>query len=228
MRVGCLDSNTERHPHIQKNFDGDIESRSSTVRNSDSSKASTRQNMAFILKENLKTLQDPEVYREYKLNKKVYFDIMSISPTIAIFTFFQATRFSIQYVADESPLFVVAHIMTYLCVIIFWPYFISQCVIYWTPPSERRPSFLYRTSEYILYSFFSGRIEDLLLILYSFAMGFILLARVQAGQCESSAMWESQRYITVLYNTLIYTPVYSPPPTYSLVLLFRIPTCFFD
>jgi hypothetical protein len=139
----------------------------------------------------------------YKLNKKNYCDIMSILPTIAIFIFFIATRFSIQYVFDESPFFLVADILVYLCIIIFSPYVISRCVIYRTPPSERRRSLLYRSSEYILHSFFSGGIEDLLLISFIFAMGFILLARVLAGQCESSAMWESQRYFAVLYNTFI-------------------------
>jgi hypothetical protein len=209
MRVGCLDGNTERLPHIQENLDSDIESPSSTIRNSNSSEAYTRQNMAFMLTENLKTLQDPEVYKEYKLSKKVYFDIMAIFPTIIIFCFFLATRFSLQYVADESPLFLVAHILTYFCIIIFWPYFGSHCVIYWTP-SERRPSFLYRTSEYILHSFFSGQIEDFMLIGWILAMGFILLAQVLAGQCESSSKWESQRYFTV-YIIPLYLCIFPSP-----------------
>jgi hypothetical protein len=34
---------------------------------------------------------------------------------------------------------------------------------------------------------------------------------------------------SLLYIILLsYTSVYSPPPTYSLVLFFRTPTCFFD
>jgi hypothetical protein len=206
MRVGCLDSNTERPPHIQENLDSDIESPPSTKRNSDSAEACTSLNMAFTLKENLKILQDPEVYREY--------NFMSVLPTIAIFDFFLATRLSIQYVAEESPFFLVAHILLYLCMIIFLPYFISHCVLYSPPPSscERRRSLLYRSSEYILHSFFSGRIEDLLLIGFVFSMGFTLIARVLAGQCESSAMWESQRYFTVLYNTFILYPCIFPSP----------------
>lgn len=146
-----------------------------------------------ILRSNLKKLKDPEVFREYESSKKSYFNIISMIPTLVIIHIFVAVRYNWSHIADESPFFSVAHALLFVCIIVFWPYMISHCIIYSTV-KEKRDGLPYRISKYILRSFFGGRIEDILLIFGTLSMGFTLLSRVFHGQCESTTdFWESQR-----------------------------------
>jgi hypothetical protein len=138
-------------------------------------------------------LQDPEVYREYKLSKKNYFDFISIVPSLTVCAIFTASRFNWSEMFDGCPYFLVANLLVIVANLIFWPYFVSLGLIYFTS-KDRREHLSYIRSEYIVHSVFGGKIEDVLLICSSIAFGFLLLARVLTGQCDSNVTeWESQR-----------------------------------
>jgi hypothetical protein len=48
-------------------------------------------------------------------------------------------------------------------------------------------------------------------------------------ESNGATTWTTWHWYKPFYIILVsYTPVYSPPPTYSLVFLFRTPMCFFD
>jgi hypothetical protein len=145
------------------------------------------------LRENLQILQDPEVYKEYILSKKNYFDLVSIVPSLVITVLFVSARFNLSHITNGGPFFLVAHILVIICMIIFWPFFFSHCVIYCTS-KDKCERLIYKISYYIVHSTFGGQIEDILCILSTISVGFILLARVLEGQCNSTTdVWESQR-----------------------------------
>jgi hypothetical protein len=150
-------------------------------------------NKVFSLKENLNILDDPAAFQEYRSSKKSNFEILTIMPTIIILHIFFATRYNWEYIGNDGPFFLVAHVVVFVCIFIFYCHFISHCIIYGTC-KEKRERLSYRMSEYILLSGFGGRIEDSICIFSTLSVGFILLAKVMKGQCESTTkIWESQR-----------------------------------
>lgn len=189
MRVNPVGHSNSVNVTVEKNLFVDVESLSPPKRPSFSDKYLTSLN----LREQLQILQDPEVFLEYKLSKKKSFDLKSIIPSLLVCVIFFAARFSWSHITNGGPFFLVAHVLLIICNVIFWPYFISLCTIYFTS-EDRRDQLPYIRSEYIVQFTFGGQIEDLLLILASLSFGFILLARVLKGQCDSNVTeWESQR-----------------------------------
>jgi hypothetical protein len=137
-------------------------------------------NQVFSLRVHLKTFNDPEVFQEYKLSKKRYFDIMSIVPTATIFHIALATRYNwsrLPNSASSGSLFLVSDILVIINTVIFLIYFISHLTIHRNPKKEPRGS-LYKISDYILLSGFGGRIEDVICLICALHTGFCLLARV--------------------------------------------------
>jgi hypothetical protein len=132
----------------------------------------------FSLKENLKILDDPEAFQEYRSSKKSNFAILAVLPTIIILHMCIATRYNWEYIGNDGPFFLVAHVVVIVCMFIFHCYFISHCIIYGTC-KEKRERLSYRMSEYILVSGFGGRIEDLVCIFATLSVGFMLLARYE-------------------------------------------------
>lgn len=149
-------------------------------------------NNVFFVRAHLEILLDPLVFREYRLSKKRYFDMISILPSVLIFYVSTATRYNWSHIINNGPYFMTSYILIFIDTIVFWIYFISHCIIYYTP-SKRRERLRYKVSEYILLSSFGGRIEDILCITTTLSAGFCLLARVLKGQCENTTnIWESQ------------------------------------
>jgi dipeptide/tripeptide permease len=187
MRVNPVGHSNSVNVTVAENLFVDVESLTPPSRPSLSYLTSS------TLREQLKILQDPEVFREYKLSKKNHFDFISIIPSLLVSATFFAARFNWSHIVDGDPFFLVAHVLIIIFNVIFWPCFSSLCIIFFTS-KDRRNQLPYIRSAYIVHSTFWGRIEDLLLILASLSFGFILLARVLKGQCDSNVTeWESQR-----------------------------------
>lgn len=175
----CDDIDIENPPDIQEDSDAERKFRGS--------------NNVFFLRENLRILDDPKVFREYQSSKKRYFDCVSVIPTLIIIHISVATRYNWSHIASENPCFLVANVFIFVCVSGFWPFFTAHCIIYCTD-MEGRKHLPYRMSNYLLHSCFGGRIEDILCISATLFVGFGLLARVLSGQCESTTdIWNSQR-----------------------------------
>jgi hypothetical protein len=184
MRVGNFDDDIRSPSPFDIENDNDIRTDSGLV---------TKLNNVIFLREHLKTLDDPEALQEYKLSKKRYFDMISILPTALVFTVSAVTRYNWENIGSKNPIFLVSNLIILITTIIFWTYFVSHCLVYYST-AEKRKKLIYRISEYILLSSFGGRIEDVICFFTTLYVGFCLLARVYEGQCEdSTTIWESQR-----------------------------------
>jgi len=167
----------------------DCESPPPIIKRSESDRSFT----SSSLRENMKILNDPVIFQEYKMGKKKHFDILSILPTLCVCGIFLACRMNWTHFSNSGPYFFAAHLLIFVTEVLFWPYIFSVGIIYCTS-KEKRENLSYKRSVYILTTVLFGRIDDVMIIFGTLAYGFTLLARVLKGQCDSSVTsWESQR-----------------------------------
>lgn len=187
MRVSNFDIDI-RSSSPSNNLIGDIE----TPPLGQETTCATNLNDVHFLRAHLKILNDPVVLQEYKLNKKRYFDMISIIPLAVTFYVSVATRYNWSHINDDGPFFLASYISLFIGTLIFSIYFISHLIIYYTPVQKCKQSWC-RLSEYFLFSGFGGRVEDILCVNTILYVGFCLLARVYKGQCQNTTdIWESQ------------------------------------
>ena len=147
---------------------------------------------AKMHKQHLKALNNPALFKQYRLSQRKYFDIMSIVPLTAIYLVAAASRFNLQNTGRSGPLFDASFVLFLMTVVTFFMFLIPQCIVCHTSKNNyNRRS--YQISERCLKNWFGGRIADILGLFGVLSMGFHLLARVNAGQCKDiSDIWSSQ------------------------------------
>ena len=141
----------------------------------------------------LDVLNDPEIFKLYQSNQRSYFDAVSILPLLVMCYSAALTRFNFQFVGNSGPLFSTAFFFFILCSVILLPHLIARVSVAYTP-KEKQVGLYYRIcNSWLLLSYWAN-IEDVLVVNGTFMVGFYLLARVWAGECDSlSNAWESQR-----------------------------------
>lgn len=125
MRIHFSDANTSTQSNNCYD-DIDIENPPFVQNDSNPERKFRGSNNAFFLRENLRILDDPRVFREYESSKKRYFDCVSVIPTIIIIHISLATRYNWSNIASEHHCFVVAKVFAFVCVGGFWPYFAAH------------------------------------------------------------------------------------------------------
>lgn len=154
----------------------------------------------------LNILEDPIVFQMYRLSKKQYYNSTSIIPMVIfsclLFYTFVTRAFDVLFLKDADPLFLVTSIAITIAMVIFVAYFVAHLIIYFTP-TEKKIHLIYKVSKAFLYLYFGGRIEDVVCILATIAIGFALFGTVFNGPCKDllcendnadTQSWKCQRY----------------------------------
>ena len=149
-------------------------------------------NQAEVHHQHLIALRNPELFRQYHLSQKKFFNFTTILVLGVLYAMSSATRLCLQNIGKNGPIFAAgfaSFIVTYLVYFIYCSAHIIMCFI----SNHDHSRFSYRMSERCLLVWFGGRIVDVLSILGTLTIGLYLIARVDAGQCESiTNIWHSQ------------------------------------
>ena len=141
----------------------------------------------------LDELNDPEIYRLYQSIQRSYFDVVSILPLVTMCYVAALTRFNFQYVGTSGPLFSTAFSFFLLGSLLLIPHLVARVAVTYTPKERQVGTFFRICDSWLLWSY-RANIEDTVVVIGTLIVGFYLLARVWAGQCDSlSNVWESQR-----------------------------------
>ena len=172
-------------------------------------------NQALVYKQHLASLTNPELFEQYQMSQKRYFDFGSIVQLGVIYFMVCATRFNLQNVGTSGAFFDASFISLIVTSIFYFIYVIAHMIVCYSTKIKRYHQ-MYEISERCLIFWFGGRIVDVIGILATITMGLYLLARVNAGQCPSMTnIWLSQSCNPVAISGSI--------PHDGVILLYSIP-----
>ena len=141
---------------------------------------------------NFPFLLDSETSRHYKSMQKKHLHVISVAPLALLFDINIICRFNLYNLSKGSALYVSAFVVLLTMKILFIMFFCSHAILYRAKKDQER-GILYNLSERCLLLWFGGRIEDVLGLLCTVAVGMNLIARVHEGQCaENISVWSSQ------------------------------------
>lgn len=174
-------------------FDRDIEKAVPMNRNTaDTHEIGWSLNKQFTLQNHFPWLTD-DLAVKYKAHQKVYLDIFAVSPMVIIIYVIVATRMNLQHVGSSSTLFSLAFASMVLVTTVFSIFASAHvCKLYWRRSEDAWKKSWAVSSEKFLLTSFWGRIEDFIGVLATLIAGFYLIARVQAGQCPTGNVWDTQ------------------------------------
>lgn len=169
----------------------------------------------FLFQNHFPRLTDESAIK-YKAHQSVYLDIFVISPLVVINFIIIATRTNMQQTGKYNYMFSLGFASTVLDTCAFILFATAHvCKLYWKHSGEEwKTSWALRSEGFLLTSFF-GRIEDFIGLFATLAAGFYLIARVEAGQCPTEDIWDTQNCNPVARLHSI--------PTDQVIYLYTVP-----
>jgi signal transduction histidine kinase len=125
-------------------------------------------------------LYAPEVFSEYRIYQKSYFDIYSCIPQTAFFFAFLLTRCNM-FTLTEGPYFQTSLSLFFVYILLnLFFYFVNGALFF----ASNSRSYLFRTARRLQKTWLGKNADDLLCLVGTILMSFVLLARVMKGECD--------------------------------------------
>jgi len=128
------------------------------------------------------TLNDKILYKEFRRKQKASLYWPTVFVNVILFMIVSGTRGSVYKIFQLGFYFNVTHFVLIVVALVhglFYGAHIGLCL-------SEKDSLYHNWSEYIIYHFLNGHIEDCAVVSATFVSGLFLISRVEAGVCAAS------------------------------------------
>jgi len=129
------------------------------------------------------TLNDSNLYREFRRKQKASLYWPTVFVNVILFMIVSGTRGSVYKIFQLGIYFNITHFVLIMVALIHGFFYGSHICL----NLFEKDSVYHKWSEYIIFQFLNGHIEDCAVVSATFVSGLFLLSRVEAGVCAANA-----------------------------------------